>query len=90
MTFEERDKFIGKSLNAEQVKKLKEAAALLPEGLYYEVSDDNNHITLKDETGAVACMTFENEMISGWCESNRKFIDRACIAVWGRMPPWQD
>jgi hypothetical protein len=90
MAFEERDKFIGKSLNAEQIEKLKEAAELLPEGFYYEVSDDNNHITVKDEGKDVACMTYNDGLISGWCETNRKFVDRACAAVWGHKPVWQD
>jgi hypothetical protein len=90
MALEERDKFTGKSLNAEQIKKLKEATALLPEGFSYEVSNDNKHITVKDNAAAVARMTYTDGLISGWCETNRKFVDRACAAVWGQKPPWQD
>jgi len=74
------EKFIGKSLDAEQVKKLKEAAELLPEGFIYEVSDDNKHITVKDGIQDVALMTYDDGLISGWCETNRKFVDRACLA----------
>ncbi len=84
------EKFIGKSLDAEQVKKLKEAAELLPEGFIYEVSDDNKHITVKDGIQDVALMTYDDGLISGWCETNRKFVDRACLAIWGQKPPWQD
>jgi hypothetical protein len=90
MALEERDRFTGKSLNAVQIKKLKEAAELLPEGFYYEVSDENKHITVKDGAAAVASMTYIDGLISGWCETNRKFVDRACEAVWGQKPPWQD
>ena len=90
MALEERDKFTGTSLNAEQIKKLKEAAELLPEGFYYVVSDDNKHITVKDGAAVVACMTNNDGLISGWCETNRKFVDRACEAVWGQKPHWQD
>jgi hypothetical protein len=79
-----------KSLTAEQSKRLKEAEALLPEGFSYEVSDDNRHITVKDETKAVSCMTYDDGMISGWCETSRKFVDRACVAVWGQKPAWGD
>jgi hypothetical protein len=86
----ERERFTGKSLNAEQIKKLKKAAELLPEGFYYDVSDDNKHITVKDGAAAVASMTCTDGLISGWCETNRKFVDRACEAVWGQKPPWQD
>jgi hypothetical protein len=35
-------------------------------------------------------MTYTDGLISGWCETNRKFVDRACEAVWGQKPPWQD
>jgi hypothetical protein len=90
MALEGQEKFIGKSLDQDQIKKLKEAAELLPEGFFYEVSDDNKHITVKDEGKDVACMTYNDGLISGWCETNRKFVDRACIAVWGQKPPWQD
>jgi hypothetical protein len=90
MALEEQDRFTGKSLNAVQIKKLKEAAELLPEGFSYEVSDDNKHITVKDGAAAVASMTYTDGLISGWCETNRKFVDRACAAVWGQKPVWGD
>jgi hypothetical protein len=90
MASEKRDKFSGKSLNAEQIEKLNKAAELLPEGFFYEVSDDNRDITVKDNNEVVACMTNSDGMISGWCETSRKFVDRACEALWGQKPPWQD
>jgi hypothetical protein len=47
-------------------------------------------MAVKDEGKEVARMTYTDGLISGWCETNRKFVDHACEAVWGQKPPWQD
>jgi hypothetical protein len=88
MSSEDNARYSAKSLTAEQYTRLQEAAALLPEGFSYAVSDDNMHITVKDGAADVACMSYDGSSISGWCETNQKFVNRACEAVWAKKPYW--